>query len=203
MLDAGCGTGRHAEALIRRGHRVDLLDASPRLLELAGRRCVGSTAYLSDLCAPTGAGGFDAITCRGVLNDLVEDDERDAALASFAALLPPGGLLFLDIREADASRQRADGQVRQVDALLETGATLRFTSRPFWRSPCLVVEERYGLISSDGAWSVHDYVFAMRPWECSEIEDRLAARGFTDIQVLPGVGRRTPDRPCVVALREG
>lgn len=97
VLDAGCGTGRHAHGLIERGHEVVLLDASEKLLEIAQRRCVGAPAYRTDICAPALSQDFDAITCRGVLNDLVADEERDAALASFARLLKPGGLLLLDV----------------------------------------------------------------------------------------------------------
>ena len=35
VLDAGCGTGRHAAALIERGHDVTLLDASEALISIA------------------------------------------------------------------------------------------------------------------------------------------------------------------------
>jgi SAM-dependent methyltransferase len=58
VLDAGCGTGRHAAALIARGHRVDVADASRELLALAGARCPGARALLIDLCAPAPAAGW-------------------------------------------------------------------------------------------------------------------------------------------------
>jgi SAM-dependent methyltransferase len=205
VLDAGCGTGRHAAALIKRGHRVDLLDASERLLAIARRRCPGSRAYRIDICAPNVAGQvhgqFEAITCRGVLNDLVLDAERDAALESFAALCADGGLLFLDVREAAAARQRADGRLRHVEVELEDGATLRFTSRPLWSANCVLVQERYELRLRDGTTSAHDYLFRMRPWEPGEIQAGLVASGFSRVRILPGVGRRTPDRLFVVARR--
>ncbi len=38
VLDAGCGTGRHAAALAAKGHRVDLADASERLPAQAAAR---------------------------------------------------------------------------------------------------------------------------------------------------------------------
>ena len=144
-------------------------------------------------------GQFDAITCRGVLNDLVQDDERDAALEAFGARCRAGGLLFLDLREAGASRQRADGQARQIEVTLDDGGRLLFTSRPRWNSGCIVVDERYQLTLRYGTTEVHEYVFTMRPWEESEIEARLDAAGFSDVQIRPGVGRRTPDRLLVTA----
>ena len=201
ILDAGCGTGRHAHGLVERGHRVTLLDASEPLLAIAQRRCPGSPAYHSDICSPGITGDFDAITCRGVLNDLVQDDERVAALEAFGARCRVGGLLFLDLREVRASRQRADGLARQMEVTLDGGACLQFTSRPSWSSGCIVVDERYQLTFRDGTTEVHEYVFTMRPWEESEIEARLDAAGFTDVQIRPGVGRRTPDRLLVTAKR--
>ncbi|WP_165555849.1 class I SAM-dependent methyltransferase [Kribbella pittospori] len=201
VLDAGCGTGRHAQALLERGHRVSLLDASPRLLTIASSRCPGSSAHQTDICAPKLRETFEAIMCRGVLNDLVLDEERDAALGSFAALLGDNGLLFLDVREIVETRQRADGQWRRTEAALDGGETLKFASRPLWRADRLVVEERYELVGRDGSSSVHDYVFEMRPWTRDELTARLTAAGFSDIGTVQGVGRRTPDRLFVTARR--
>ena len=201
ILDAGCGTGRHAQGLIDRGHRVTLLDASEPLLAIAQRRCPGSPAHHADICLPGITGHFDAITCRGVLNDLVEDDERVAALEAFGARCRVDGFLFLDLREARASRERADGQARQIEVTLDDGGCMLFTSRPTWSSGCIVVHERYQLTLRDGTTNVHEYLFSMRPWEGREIEARLDAAGFTDIQTRPGAGRRTPDRLLVTARR--
>ena len=87
VLDAGCGTGRHAAALIERGHDVTLLDASEALISIARRRCPG-TCCRDNLCEPVIAGDFDAVVARGVLNDLLTDDERASALNAFARLTP-------------------------------------------------------------------------------------------------------------------
>jgi SAM-dependent methyltransferase len=201
ILDAGCGTGRHAQGLVDRGHRVTLLDASQRLLAIARRRCPGSPAHHADICSPGITGQFDAITCRGVLNDLVHDDERDAALETFRARCRPDGLLFLDLREARASQQRADGQARHLEVTLDDGASLLFTSRPSWSSGRILIEERYQITLREGTTEVHEYTFTMRPWKRHEIEARLDGAGFTDIQTRPGVARRTGDRLFVTARR--
>lgn len=103
VLDAGCGTGRHAATLIGRGHRVTLLDASEALLRIAGRRCPCSPTLLTDLCAPATNDTFDAVLARGVLNDLLSEQERTDALASFARLTRSGGILALDVREAEVA----------------------------------------------------------------------------------------------------
>lgn len=202
VLDAGCGTGRHARALIERGHTLTLLDASAALLRIASGRCPGSETLLADLCTPHATRKFDAITCRGVLNDLTEDDERDAALNSFAALTRHRGVLLLDVRESEESQRRADGRWRAASGRLPDGSRLIFSSRPTWRAGCIVVDERYELVSTPtGGSEVHEYRFEMRPWTKQELRARLSEAGFVNIEIHPGIGRRTPDRLFVVAQR--
>src|SRR5580765_2575471 len=81
ILDAGCGTGRYAIELARRGYIVRGVDLSPELVDIATRAVgdsidrvsfsVGDIAHL-----PTS--GYAAILCRGVLNDVIADAGRDA-----------------------------------------------------------------------------------------------------------------------------
>lgn len=202
VLDAGCGTGRHARALIERGHTLTLLDASTALLRIASHRCPGAETLVGDLCKPRATKKFDAITCRGVLNDLTEDHEREAALDSFAALTRHPGVLLLDVRESAESQRRADGRRRTSNGQLPDGDQLIFSSRPTWRAGRIVVDERYELISSaNGSSTVHEYRFEMRPWTMEEVRARLSEAGFVNVEIHPGIGRRTPDRLFVVAHR--
>ena len=137
---------------------------------------------------------FDAVMRRGVLNDLVLDLEREAAVAAFADLCHRGGLLLLDVREATASTPRADGRTRRTTASLPDGRNLVFTSRPVWEEGRIVVSERYELTTRDGHPQVQEYTFEMRPWTRDELSDRLAAHGFVHVRTLPGVGRTNDDR---------
>ena len=191
LLDAGCGTGRHAAALIAEGHRVDLADASEELLSQARGRCPQAKALHVDLRTLDPAPEYDAVTCRGVLNDLVTDEDRDAVVAALAGCLRADGLLFLDVREATASRVRADGTWRHL-----VGGRLRFSARTTWDAGLLRVEERYDL-----AGQVSTYDFVMRPWSTGELTTTLRRHGLRDVEVGGGVGRRTPDRLFVVARR--
>lgn len=199
-LDAGCGTGRHAAGLIELGHDVTLFDASAALLAVARRRCPAAPAYQGDICESPLSGTYQAITCRGVLNDLISDEERDAALESFMRLLRPGGSLMLDVRETDGSRRRANDTEHRTEARLTDGSVLVFTSRSTWRDGLINVAERYELLAADAEdSSVHEYRFQMRPWNVEELHRRLVAAGFSDVEVRPGAGRRTPDRLFVIA----
>lgn len=195
VLDAGCGTGRHAAGIVARGHAVDLADASPNLLALAAQRCPSARAVLVDLCAMVLPSRYDAVTCRGVLNDMTTDAERTAAVQSLCSCLKPGGLLVLDVRDADGSRQRADGaaRVRQVD--LGGDRRLTFVSRTTWADGLLQVDEEYALSGEQP----QTYRFTMRPWTARELYEVLHVAGARDVEISEGVGRLTPDRRFVVA----
>jgi trans-aconitate methyltransferase len=59
---------------------------SEALLAQARRRLPTSVATRADLRELELHASFDAIACRGVLNDLVDDENRDAVLIGFAAI---------------------------------------------------------------------------------------------------------------------
>jgi SAM-dependent methyltransferase len=199
ILDAGCGTGRHAAGLITKGHRVDLVDASAELLSLAAQRCPSARTVLADLCEMTLPPAYDAVTCRGVLNDMITDRDRAAAVRSLAGCLRPGGLLFLDVREEQGSRERADGTPRRRRVDLGDGAELTFTTRTTWDRGTIRVEERYDLTRSGTPDERADYDFTMRPWTEPELRAVLRDSGLHHVEVSGGVGRRTADRLFVVA----
>lgn len=199
VLDAGCGTGRHAAALIAKGHQVDVADASRELLSQAGERCPAARALLVDLCTMDIPARYDAVTCRGVLNDMITDKERESAVASLVACLRPGGLLFLDVREAEASRLRADDGGRGIVADLGNAGELRFSTRTSWQRGLLHVEERYEVVTEGRIKQESIYEFTMRPWSRAELSSVLRRNGMRHTDIAGGIGRRTSDRLFVVA----
>ena len=201
VLDAGCGTGRHAAALAAKGHRVDLVDAAGALLDQAAKRCPGARRHQADLCSLDLGPVYEAVTCRGVLNDMTTDAERDAVLVSLAGSLGEGGLLMLDVRDERGSRERADGTPRERTVELGPGRRLVVTSTVTWQAGLLCVHEQYDLLARDEPRQRSSYDFRMRPWSEAELRRRLSAAGFHDIEMGPGVGRKTADRLFVVAVR--
>jgi SAM-dependent methyltransferase len=96
VLDAGCGPGFYAEALVRAGARVTGFDASPRMIELA-RDKVGDAARLrvADLEQPLdwlADGSFDLVVLALVVHHL---DGRVETLKELRRVLRPGGRLVL------------------------------------------------------------------------------------------------------------
>jgi len=90
LLDAGCGTGRYAVELARRGFVVTGVDRSPAPLEEAVARARGARGDLrvrferADLLALAAESAYDVAVCRGVLNDLIDADGRSAVFGVFA-----------------------------------------------------------------------------------------------------------------------
>ena len=88
----------------RRGYVFHGIDASAELLEEANRSVgrqsqqvsftVGDILTLSD-------SNYDAVLCRGVLNDVVDENARRSAFVSFGRTLRSDGILVLDVREWD------------------------------------------------------------------------------------------------------
>jgi SAM-dependent methyltransferase len=199
VLDAGCGTGRHAAGLVAKGHRVDVVDASAELLSVAAERCPSARTFLADLCETQMPPVYDAVTCRGVLNDMITDQDRGSAVRALAKCLTAGGLLFLDVRAEQGSRQRADGIARSRRVDLGDGAELIFIARTTWSQETLQVEEHYDLVRPGAPTQRSSYRFTMRPWTESELRAVLHDSGLRNVEISSGVGRRTTDRFFVVA----
>ncbi len=212
VLDAGCGTGRYAVELARRGFAVTGLDRSSDLLEEARSR-VGNAglpitlreADLVDLAAPPAGRLHDAIVCRGVLNDFVGAAARAAALGGFARVLRPGGVVWLDVRDWSLSAARKTAQPVTERRVVTPRGSLVFRSvtrlDPATRR--LLVSERHVLTTPAGERTTA-YEFVMQCWTRDELDAALAAAGFAAIEHAAagtGAGAGFEDRLVVTASR--
>ena len=92
-LDAACGTGRFAEFLASRGHRVIGVDSSPDMLALARQRVPGAKFHIAGLDRlPLPDDSVDVIVCALALEHVAR---LDPVLAEFARVLRPGGDLVI------------------------------------------------------------------------------------------------------------
>ncbi|HEY3669818.1 MAG TPA: class I SAM-dependent methyltransferase [Acidimicrobiia bacterium] len=118
VLDAGCGTGRVAIELARRGYATVGVDVDPALLDRARAKAPELEWHLGDLAAlpvDTAPGPFTAVVLAGNVMIFVARGTEAAVLENLASRLAPGGLLIagfqltgrLTLDEFDASAAAA------------------------------------------------------------------------------------------------
>lgn len=92
VLDAGCGTGRVAVELARRGYDVTGVDNDPSMLEVA-RRSPTVRWHDADLAALDLPERFDLVVAAGNVVVFLAEGTEQEVLRRLAAHLLPGGLL--------------------------------------------------------------------------------------------------------------
>jgi SAM-dependent methyltransferase len=97
ILDAGCGTGRIAIELVRRGYSCVGLDVDASMLAEAERAAPDIRWVRADLADPTvtltAGDPFDLVLCAGNVVPLVASGSEATAVATMARQLRSGGLL--------------------------------------------------------------------------------------------------------------
>jgi SAM-dependent methyltransferase len=94
VLDAGCGTGRVARELARRGITVVGIDADAEMLATARAKAPGLDWRLGDLTTiELPSSRFDVVVLAGNVMIFVEPGTEAAVVANLAPTLVPGGAL--------------------------------------------------------------------------------------------------------------
>src|SRR4051794_55164 len=166
VLDVGCGPGRHAHELARRGITVHGIDISHRFVDLARRDAPpGATFERLDARALPFVAEFDAAIslCQGAFGLVTGDGEDLLVLAGMARALKPGGRLavsafnaYFQVRFGEGTLDAATGinhertQVRDEDG--------RVKAVDLW-THCFTPTELRALVAAaglrlDALWSV-------------------------------------------------
>jgi len=101
ILDIGCGTGRHAIELARRGYRVTGFDLSEAQLRRAREKAEAANVSVDfqrrDATLPHFNQEFDAAVmfCEGGFSLMETDEKNHAILVHACAALRPGGKLLM------------------------------------------------------------------------------------------------------------
>ena len=93
VLDAGCGTGRVARELARRGLEVVGVDIDPSMLEVARRKAPRLDWRLDNLATVDLGRTFEAVLMAGNVMLFVVPGTEAAVVSNLARHLAPGGLL--------------------------------------------------------------------------------------------------------------
>lgn len=197
VVDVGGGAGDQCLPLARRGHEVVLVDPSPAMLgraadrlraepaEVAGRvRLVEATG--EDAPGVLGGDRFDGVLCHGVLPYL---DDPSPLLDALAALLAPGAVLSLLVKNVDALAVRpalagdwaralaAFEADREVNALgLETRGESVDGLRGRLGEREVDVVAWYGVRLFTDGWSSHDAVDEVAEPEVLAVELEASRR---------------------------
>lgn len=193
VLDAPCGSGRHARRLVDQGHRVIALDREASLLGPATDPAL--TWVCADLRAlPIAPGRLDAILCLWQSFGYFGAEENTELLRQWARIVKPKGRLILDLYQR--SFFEAHQGVRWID---HSSGRIRETRS--MRGDRLVVDLEYGWLGGGDRFDWQLFT----PEDLEELasrcgwELRLACSGFDSSQ------SPDPQRPRVqyVLVRSG
>jgi len=201
ILDLGCGIGRHALELARRGYQVTGVDITERYLERARQKAVeerlAAEFVLSDMRQFRRPEAFDAainmFTTFGYFEDPA-DDRR--VLENVCASLKPGGAFLMDVssKEVLARIFRArDWRDEDGILILEERSIMGA-----WEG----IENRWIVLKGDRR---EEFRFNLRLYSAVELADLLGAAGFDETTVYGSLAGDTYDqaaqRLIVVARR--
>lgn len=126
---------------------------------------------------------YDAILCRGVLNDMLDGRDRDTAFDVFAGCLKPGGVLILDVREWEASKARKTLEPVFRKRISTDRGELTYTSITDLdpENRMLRISEEHGI---DNGKQQHmcKYHFVMRCWTFHELNSALTQHAFHNVE---------------------
>lgn len=203
VLDVACGTGMHAVELARRGYEVVGADLSAPMIERArentaaagvearfvevgfgelAEKLVLSPVEGLVLSPVEGVGGrFDAVLCLGnSLPHILSAEGLNDALADFAAVLRPGGVLLIQNRNFDAVLARRE-RFMEPEAHREGDREWLFVR--FYDFPHGTITFNMVVLRRDveSKWSQRVEATELRPLAYSELVTSLTAAGFTAI----------------------
>lgn len=164
LLEIGCGEGRDARFLLRKGHDLLATDISPEAIDYCRREDPEHSAHYRVLDCVRGSVGrkFDLIYAVSVVHMLVKDEDRRGFYGFIREHLKPGGIALICTM--------GDGQMECA-----TDATAAFAVQERIHEPTgkrvMIASTSYRAVS-----------FAAFEQELGDSGLEILKQGFTDIQ---------------------
>lgn len=179
-LELGCGTGRVALHLARRGHEVVGLDVEPALLAVLAER--GAGLPVRTLEADAREFRLDepaslVLAPTHLLQLLSDAEERARSLRCIAAALRPGGLLAASILEEMPESDEASPplpDVREVDGWVYSSLTVEAAVGPGE----IVIRRLRQTVSPQGSLSEEPNEVRIATFSAHTLESEAASAGL-------------------------
>jgi 2-polyprenyl-3-methyl-5-hydroxy-6-metoxy-1,4-benzoquinol methylase len=182
ILDIGCGTGRHAVELAKRGYRVTGFDLSEGQLRLAREKAAAAGVTVEfqrrDATQPHFNNEFDTaiMFCEGAFPLMETDEKNHAILAHAAAALRPGGKLLLTTLNA------LFPLFHSVKDFLDAGASSTATGKLTF--DLMTFRERAELTFTDDAGQSQTVTTNERYYTPAEMRWLLQTAGFAKVDIF-------------------
>ena len=198
VLDVGCGTGRHAAALLERGYDAHAADVSE---DMRAKACDAVSDPLRvhdwELGQPPpesvrDAAPFDAVTCLGNMwPSLLSQTQVTGACRGLLEILRPGGLVLLGLK-AQGVRKAAGNPYLPLLRRLHEGRPIWFVRFVDFERPALedgtpVCDLHMTVVGGDSSSEQPEALLhtagAQRVWLPDELAARFEAEGFARVRV--------------------
>jgi len=193
VLDAGCGTGRHVEALLREGFDAHGADVSEEMLEQA-RALTGAPERFhawrmgEPLPASLEAASFDAFLCVGnVWPQLTDARDVAATLDAIRRLLRPGGVVLLGLKAVEVRRAAKNPYLPLLKRTHE-GRPLWFIRFVDFDTGERDIADFHMAVVGDGDEALLHRSTRIRVWSPAALRAAFEEAGFKDVDVSARIG---------------
>lgn len=98
ILDVGCGTGEHVNALQSLGYQIEGMDSSEKMIQIAQKRFSKCSFRHDSIQNFNKTSPYDALVCIfGTFNYLLSEEELQSAVSTFSKMLKPSGIAIIEI----------------------------------------------------------------------------------------------------------
>jgi glycine/sarcosine N-methyltransferase len=184
ILDAACGTGRHALLFHEMGHEVTGTDLSESALAIARTHAAQKGALIpfitGDLRKPADSlvpGSFDFVTVLGnSLAQFFSEDDMASILGGIARLLAPGGAVLFQMLNFHSCTTRNE-RFSPLRVAEREGRDILF-QKFFDIDDNGVILNLFIFFKEEEKWTRTIQSTPLRPWRKEDLERLLREKGF-------------------------
>jgi SAM-dependent methyltransferase len=193
VLDVGCGTGRHVEALLEEGFDAHGSDLSEEML--AKSRAPAERMHLWRLGddppeSVSRHAPFDAVISLGnVWTQLTDDGEIERCLVAIRGLLRPGGMVLVGLKAFAVRREEGDPYLPLL-ARDHEGERLLIVRFVDFEDPESDLCRFYMQILREDGEAAAYWAGPVRAWDPATLRESFESAGFVDVAVSASLGDR-------------